>query len=136
MDKRIIDYVFLLKKKCLLEEGEIGREVGLAPSEIHCIETIHPDERLSGNILSDRMGLSPSRGSRIIDHLIEKGLLSREIHPRDRRFSALSLTQKGKDMRRGVENAKRVCERKITNRMNEEQIRQIKMGLKKLVDVL
>jgi DNA-binding MarR family transcriptional regulator len=136
MDKRIIDYVFLLKRKCLLEEGEIGREVGLSPSEIHCVEAINPDEKISGNDLSERMGLSPSRGSRIIEHLIEKGLLARNIHPGDRRFNALSLTQEGRDTRRGVENAKKVCELKITNRMNEEQIDQIKMGLEILIDVL
>jgi DNA-binding MarR family transcriptional regulator len=136
MNNRIIDYVFQLKKKCLIEEGVIGKEVGLSPSEIHCIEAIRPTERVSGNNLSERMGLSPSRGSRVIDHLIGKGLLVREEDPEDRRISAVALTDKGMQVRRKLEIAKRACELKITSQMESEQIDQIKRGLKVLVDVL
>ena len=136
MNNRIIDYVFQLKKKCLMEEGAIGREVGLSPSEIHCIEAIHPGESVSGNTLSERMGLSPSRGSRVIDHIIGKGLLVREEDPEDRRISAVTLTDKGMQVRHRVELAKRACEMKITSQMESEQIDQIKQGLKVLVDVL
>lgn len=136
MNNRIIDYVFQLKKKCLIEEGVIGREVGLSPSEIHCIEFIRPSERVNGNTLSKRMGLSPSRGSRVIDHLIGKGLLVREEDPEDRRVSAVALTDEGMKVRHKLEIAKRACEMKITSQMEPEQIDQIKQGLKVLVDVL
>ena len=136
MDSRIIDYVFQLKKKCLMEEAAIGREVGLSPSEIHCIESVLPGERLNGNTLSDRMGLSPSRGSRIIDHLIGKGLLRRMEDPDDRRTNVITVTEKGAGVRRRVENAKRSCEKKITAEMESGQIEKIKQGLKILVDAL
>ena len=136
MNKRIIDYVFLLKKKCLMEEGEIGREVGLSPSEMHCIEAIGPGESISGNTLSERMGLSPSRGSRVIDHLILKGLIAREVDPSDRRVVDITLTDRGAHVKERVEKAKRACEAKITAQMKSEQIEQIKQGLRVLVDVL
>jgi DNA-binding MarR family transcriptional regulator len=136
MNRRIIDYVFQLKKKCLAEEAAIGKEVGLSPSEIHCIESVIPGERLSGNILSERMGLSPSRGSRVIDHLIEKGLLRRMEDPVDRRSIAITVTEKGAGVKQRVENAKRSCEAKITAKMDSEQIDEIKQGLKVLVDTL
>jgi DNA-binding MarR family transcriptional regulator len=135
-NNRIIDYVFLLKKKCIVEEGEISREVGLSPSELHGVEVILPGERISGNTLSERMGLSPSRGSRIIDHLIGKGLLLRDADPSDRRAVVLTLTEKGSLVRRRVETAKRTCEKKITARMKPEQIEQVKQGLRLLVGVL
>jgi DNA-binding MarR family transcriptional regulator len=136
MHDRIIDYVFLLKKKCLMEEGEIGREVGLSPSEIHCMEAIGSGERISGQNLSERMGLSPSRGSRIIDHLIDKGLMVREADPEDRRVSVISLTGKGNRVRNAVERAKAACEVKITAKMEHEQIERIKDGLNVLVNAL
>jgi DNA-binding MarR family transcriptional regulator len=134
--KRIIDYVFLLKKKCILEEGEIGREVGLSPSEVHGMESLSPGERISGHELSERMDLSPSRGSRVIDHLIAKGLLTREEDPSDRRAVVLFMTEKGSHVRERLEIAKRACEEKITARMKSEQIEQIKQGLELLVNVL
>ena len=136
MNNRIIDYVFQLKKKCLAEEAAIGKEVGLSPSEIHCIESVMPGERLSGTILSDRMGLSPSRGSRVIDHLIEKGLLRRMEDPVDRRSNAITITEKGIKVRQLVEKAKRSCEAKITAQMESGQIDEIKQGLKVLIDTL
>jgi DNA-binding MarR family transcriptional regulator len=136
MNNRIIDYVFLLKRKCLMEEAAIGREVGLSPSEINCIESVIPGERLSGNTLSDRMGLSPSRGSRVIDHLIGKGLLRRMEDPDDRRTNVISITEKGARVRLRVEQAKRSCESKITANMESLEIEKIKQGLKVLVDAL
>jgi DNA-binding MarR family transcriptional regulator len=133
---RIIDYVFMLKKKCLLEEHEIGNEVGLSPSEIHGIEAINRLERISGNSLSERMGLSPSRGSRVIDHLITKGLLFRAVDESDRRANVIGLTPKGDDIKKRIESAKRVCEAKITAHMKEEQIEQLKQSLDLLMEVL
>jgi len=136
MNNRIIDYVFQLKRKCLMEEVAIGKEVGLSPSEIHCIEAVIPGESLSGNTFSEKMGLSPSRGSRVIDHLINKGLLRRMADPDDRRISVITLTENGMSVRQRVEQAKRSCEIKITSQMESGQIEQIKQGLKVLVDVL
>jgi DNA-binding MarR family transcriptional regulator len=136
MNSRIIDYIFLLKKKCIIEEGQIGREVGLSPSEIQCIEALETGEQISGNSLSERMGLSPSRGSRIIDHLIGKGLLTRKTDPLDRRFSVISLTDRGWRIKTRVERAKGACEAKITSEMALDQIEQIKKDLGVLLDVL
>ena len=136
MNNRIIDYIFQLKKKCLMEEAAIGKEVGLSPSEIHCIESALPGESLSGNTLSERMGLSPSRGSRVIDHLISKGLLLRMEDPDDRRINVITVTEKGAGVRQRVEHAKCSCERKIISNMEPGQIDQIKQGLKVLVDAL
>jgi DNA-binding MarR family transcriptional regulator len=88
---RVIDYIFLLKRKCTIEEEGIGEKVGLSTSEMHCIEAIHPKEQVSGMVLAGRMGLSPSRGSRIIESLMEKGLLNKEIDSSDRRYSVIYL---------------------------------------------
>ena len=136
MEKRIIDYIFLLKKKCLIEEGIIGKEVGLLSSEIHCIEAINSGEKISGHVLSERMGLSPSRGSRVIDGLIDKGLLTRNVDTEDRRYNAISLTKKGKIVRESVERAKITCEQKITSRMDSNEIELLKQGLKSIIEIL
>ena len=136
MEKRIIDYIFQLKKKCLIEEHLIGKEVGLLPSEIHCVEAISSGENISGHILSERMGLSPSRGSRVIDGLIDKGLLTRNVDPEDRRYCAISLTTKGKTVRSSVERAKKTCEQKITSRMDSKEIDLLKKGLKSIIEIL
>lgn len=133
---RVIDYIFLLKKKCTVEEEGIGDKVGLSTSEMHCIEAVRPKERTSGIALSNRIGVSPSRGSRIIDGLIRKGLLHREIDPSDRRYSVLYLTKRGERVYSHIEKSKLLCEKRITEGMNEEQIQQVKKGLRTLLNVM
>jgi len=133
---RVIDYIFLLKKKCTIEEEGICEHVGLSPSEMHCIEAMNPKEQVSGIVLSKRMGLSPSRGSRIIENLMEKGLLSREIDRSDRRYSVISLTKRGEMVHSHVEKSKLQCEKRITRGMDSEQIKQVKEGLRTLLNVM
>jgi DNA-binding MarR family transcriptional regulator len=45
--------------------------------------------------LSDKLGLSLSATSRMVDGLVERGLLRREEDPEDRRARVLTLTAKG-----------------------------------------
>ena len=46
--------------------------------------------------LADRLGLDRSTLSRTVDALVEKGLLSREPDPDDRRYNVLALTAEGR----------------------------------------
>ena len=82
------------------------------------------------------MGLSPSRGSRVIDGLIDKGLLARNVDSEDRRYNAISLTAKGETMRNSVEEAKKSCEQKITSRMDGKEIDLLKKGLQAIIEIL
>ncbi len=136
MRVRVIDYIFLLKKKCTVEEEGIGERVGLSTSEMHCIEALEPKELVSGIVLSKRMGLSTSRGSRIIESLMEKALLRKEIDRSDRRYSVISLTKRGERVHSHVEKSKLQCEKRITEGMDPEQIKQVKEGLRTLLNVM
>ncbi len=133
---RVIDYIFLLKKKCTIEEEGIGESVGLSTSEMHCIEAIQPKELMSGIVVAKKMGLSPSRGSRIIGSLMEKNLLRREVDRSDRRYSVISLTKKGEKVYFHVERSKLQCDNRITEGMDSEQIQQVKEGLRTLLNFM
>ncbi len=133
---RVIDYIFLLKKKCTVEEEGIGESVGLSTSEMHCIEAMHPKELVSGIELAKKMGLSPSRGSRIIESLMEKNLLRKEIDSSDRRYCVISLTKKGERVYFHVERSKLQCDKRIIEGMDSEQIQQVKEGLRTLLNVM
>jgi DNA-binding MarR family transcriptional regulator len=129
---RIIDYIFQLKRMCVVEEHEIGEQVGLHTSELHCLESLRPGEYVSSGELSERMRLSPSRGSRIIENLIAKGMLHRERDSRDRRSTLIALTERGTGLLRDIERSKESCERRLTRAMNEEDVRLVKSGLSRL----
>ena len=73
------------------------------------------DEALGAGALSRRMGLSASRGSRVIDGLVRRGLLLRRVDDEDRRAALVTLSAKGRNVKQGMDgclsSATRPCAR-------------------------
>jgi DNA-binding MarR family transcriptional regulator len=60
----------------------------------------HPGESLSA--IAERVGLSLPAMSRLVDGLVDHGLLSRELSPQDRRFVAIRITDAGRELVRAA----------------------------------
>lgn len=58
---------------------------------------------LSMNEVSQAMGLATSTMTRMIDQLVEKGLVQRTADPDDRRIVRVGLTSKGQQLRASLE---------------------------------
>jgi MarR family transcriptional regulator, organic hydroperoxide resistance regulator len=69
----LLDLIYRLKAGCIASEWRIMEETGLSPAEYNGIAAIAPRESISGNALSQKMGLSPSRASRVIDKMVKNG---------------------------------------------------------------
>ena len=76
MNNRIIDLIIELKKKCSIKEEDIQQEFDLTHAEYRGVVCIEPGEKVMCTDFSLRMQLSPSRGSRIIEKMIEKGFIT------------------------------------------------------------
>ena len=63
------------------------------------------DQGVRPGVLADALGLEPSSLVRVVDQLIEAGLLLRHDDPVDRRAKILSLTDAGKQTASLMENA-------------------------------
>ena len=133
---KIIDQLFLLKQKCLQAEIEIGTEMDLSYREIIAIGALRKNETIDSNTLSEMMGISKSRGSRVIDKLINKGYLSRKVSDSDRRAVEISLTEKGVSSKKSIERIKKKCEKKIVSSLNNQQKKTIKESLEILNNTL
>jgi DNA-binding MarR family transcriptional regulator len=93
-------------------------------------------ERMGCNELAGRVGLSPSRASRVIGRLIDKGYLFRAENGRDRRCIFLSLTARGEECRRQILQAEEACARRILSRLSADQARKVEEGIEILLEVL
>lgn len=133
---RIVDDIFLLKRRCAFKIEDLSAEAGLSPREMAGLESLESDERVSGNELSRRMDLSPSRGSRIIEGLIRKGFLIRAVDPDDRRAVLLSLSAIGLEQKRRVDELKDDCERLLRSRMDDDQLSRVREGMRILLEAL
>ncbi|GAG46947.1 unnamed protein product [marine sediment metagenome] len=129
MEKKLIDLIIKLKKGCMEDEKQIRTLCNISLAEYQGIMEINETERTTCNVLSKKMGLSPSRGSRIIDGLVRKGYLLRATNPGDRRSFVLSLSSKGVKIKDDIERERNNCEKRIREKLSIKEFNRIKEGL-------
>ncbi|HUI70120.1 MAG TPA: MarR family transcriptional regulator [Spirochaetia bacterium] len=126
--RRFIDYIMELKLRCRFEE-EIGEECRLAPREVSCLSALSPGESVSARELAGRVGLSPSRASRLIMGLRTKGMILEAFDEKDRRAVSIRLTPSGERLIQRIEAKKNECEKRLLSAFNREQLRVVRNGL-------
>ena len=93
---RLANLTFNLLARCQEKEAWLAEKHGLFPAEFKCLRLLGSDESLNNTQISKRMKLSPSRSTRIIDTLVQKGYMKREIEQDDRRNMRVFLSRRGK----------------------------------------
>jgi DNA-binding MarR family transcriptional regulator len=135
MNKSIIDLIIELKKGCMEDEEHIRTICNISFAEYKGIMEIDIEERMTCNALAKKMGLSPSRGSRIIDNLVRKGYLLRMVTPADRRSFVVSLSFKGAKIRKQIKQERNNCEKRIIKSFSEKEVELIKEGLELITKI-
>lgn len=135
MEKKLVDLIIELKKGCMEDEKQIRTLCNISLAEYQGIMKINITERITCNILSKKMGLSISRGSRIIDGLVRKGYLLRTTNPEDRRSFVLSLSSKGTKIKKQIEQERNNCEYRIRKNLSVREVKLIKEGLELIAKV-
>ena len=129
MEKNLVDLIIELKKGCKEDENQIRTLCNISLAEYKAILEIETTERITCNVLSEKMGLSVSRGSRIIDSLVRKRYLLRMTNPEDRRSFVLSLSSKGAEIKKQIEQERNNCEYRLRKNLSTREVELIKKGL-------
>jgi len=124
----VIELILELKQKCKFN-SEIGLSLSLKEKEITFLSAIANEDNITSKHLSTLAGLSPSRSSRVISALHDKGFIDMKHDQSDRRLVKLSLTKKGKDCVRGIEKEKKLCELDLLDGLSEDERDTVKQGL-------
>lgn len=135
MNKSIIDLIIELKKGCMEDEEHIRTICNISFAEYKGIMGIDIEERMTCSALAKKMGLSLSRGSRIIDNLVRKGYLLRMVNPADRRSFVVSLSFKGAKIRKQIKQERNNCEKRIIKSFSEKEVDLIKEGLELITKI-
>lgn len=101
----LANLTFNLLARCQEKEARLSEKHGLLDSEFKCLRLIGINENPNNKEIAERMLLSPSRLTRIVDGLVEKGYMMREINKDDRRNMRLSLSSKGKALAKKLNSA-------------------------------
>lgn len=128
----MIDLIMNFKNRCNIF-GNIGKSYDLTEREVYCVTLVHEEGQLSSKALSAMMRLSPSRGSRIITRLINKGFLTAISDAGDRRSLLISLTEKGSLCVQAIEREKSVCEQKLLQGLKPEEVKIVEEGFRILL---
>ena len=135
-DIRIIDLVIALKHSCLTKEDSIREEFSLSPAEYRGILSINQGEIVKGSELSEKMGLSVSRGSRVIEKLTQKGYLKRTGNSDDRRCLTITLADKGTKVKIKIDRMLEQCEQELQSKIPKSEIKSFINSLDKLTSIL
>jgi DNA-binding MarR family transcriptional regulator len=93
--KELADLTFQLLANCQEKEARLAEQYRLTQAEFRCLRLFGKTETLNNKTIAERMNLSPSRLTRIIDGLVTKNYMLREIDTKDRRNMRVSLSHQG-----------------------------------------
>ncbi len=136
MNKGIVELIFELKFTCQAKEESIREELKLSPSEYRGLLSIYPGEVKSCMQMSEMMGLSKSRGSRVIDKLIENGYLTEAKGDDDKRIYNVKLTVKGQNAIKRINAVMSECERAILKNVPSDELYSFTKTLHRISEII
>lgn len=101
----LANLTFNLLARCQEKENRLAEAHNLLEAEFKCFRIMSSEESLNNKDIAKRMKLSPGRVTRIMDGLVEKGYMEREIDKDDRRNMIITLSRKGKILAHKINGA-------------------------------
>ena len=136
MEKRIIDTILDLKSGCNSKIESIQGRLKLSPVEFRGILTLEPGTIVPCKILSKKMGLSISRGSRAVEKLLKNGYLKEVKNSKDKRILNITLADKGLKVREKIYNSLEECEQKILKNIKKSEREHLMFSIHKITEIL
>jgi len=99
------DLIFEILPICQKKETELADDHGLLQAEFKCFRLMGSEGSLNNKDIAERMNLSPSRITRIMDGLVKKGYMQRRIDKDDKRNLKVSLSRRGKNLTNKLNDA-------------------------------
>lgn len=125
----------LVKKLGVLEKGE-ATCCGTTISQCHAIVEIGRAKEISLNELAEVLSLDKSTMSRTINNLVESNLVFRDLHPEDRRYVTIKLTDSGKGVFNTIESSMEQYYKSILDFIPENKREQVLESLQLLIDAV
>lgn len=91
----IAELTFQLLANCQEKEERLAEQLKITVSEFRCMRAFRGEKKLSVKTLVERINVSGSRLTRILESLEKKGYLMRVIDLHDRRSITVTLSKKG-----------------------------------------
>lgn len=97
--EHMADLTYELLENCQIKIERTAHKLNLTVAEFKLLRSIQDGEKLSAGGLAKRLGLSSSRITRIIDGLVKKEMVRKDVGGKDRRVVDVQLTPIGVETR-------------------------------------
>jgi DNA-binding MarR family transcriptional regulator len=109
---------------------------GVTISQCHAIVEVGRANEISLNDLAELLTVDKSTMSRTINNLVESNLVNRELHPEDRRYITIKLTEGGREIFKSIEEGMKLYYENIFNSIPVDKREQVLESLKLLTDAV
>lgn len=134
MKKSIFELIRELKCCCEDTVSGICEELDINPSEYTCLMVCNSsDSVIKIGDLCKMMNLSISRGGRVIEGLVQQGLLVKTISSSDARATFVEITKEGKNLVTKISKQEKTCEEKIRSKISAKELDTCSETLKKII---
>jgi DNA-binding MarR family transcriptional regulator len=135
-DSSILDLIYELKKKCIQSDDDFFNTLDISQAEYNMFICLKNCKHFNSYSVAEKMQLSLSRVSRIIDKMVNKEFLTRSTNKDDRRAIDIKMTPKGKEVMNKIIEYRSERESKLESKVNEKEKADISVNLKKLIEIL
>ncbi len=135
-EKKIIDILTEIQNKCRAKEDDIRENLGLSLAEYKALLCLKIGEKINCHEFSERMGLSLSRGSRIIEKLFQQGFIDRLDCTADRRNKNVILTESGRKIWGKINKSRQKYEDRLAASYSRDRYNALKYELRSLAQKL
>ncbi|MBK6912963.1 MAG: MarR family transcriptional regulator [Ignavibacteriales bacterium] len=134
--EKLASLTFSLLANCQEKEIRLAEAHKLTQAEFRCLRLFGAEESVNNKQIAERMNLSPSRLTRIIDGLVQKEYVLREIDPSDRRNMRVFLSKRGMALVQQLNNAYLNIHKEILQDIDETQHRPLITAMTHLLSAL
>nr|WP_245396523.1 MarR family winged helix-turn-helix transcriptional regulator [Jiella sonneratiae] len=111
-------------------------EIELHPGQDQLLDRLEVESPVNVSTLADLLAVRPSTVSKMLDRLIERGLVSRSANARDARRTMVHLTPAGLEAQGKVREIWLKLEADLTSALGEEEIAILDNSLHRADDIL
>ena len=111
-----------------------ARANGLSMSQLGALFQMHRRESSGVTDLADKLGLTSSAASQLLERLVQQGLILRSEDPGDRRAKQLVLTDKGRQILQGSIQARQSWLSDLAETLSDGDKEAIIAALKIMID--
>ena len=133
MKHHLFEIILRIKNRCQSKEEEICNQYDLSHAEFNGLLALDKHQSLTASEWANRMGLSPSRTSRVLNTMLKKDFCTTTTPLDNRRSILISLTQTGSQKQQNIREAMLACEEQILNGLSPGEQQQLTRALELLI---